>query len=127
MAQTVRPKPAREILTEGLSATIASGASLSGAVAISYLVPVTIVVPAEFDGTAITFQGSLDGTTFYNLYDEAGTEINFPASASRIIKVTNLAYFYGLEYIKVRAGTAASATNQTTTDTVLTVFVRSID
>ena len=127
MAQTVRPKPAREILTEGLSATIASGASLSGAIAISYLLPVTIVVPAEFDGTAITFQGSVDGVNYFNLYDEAGTEINFPASASRIIKITNLAYFFGLEYLKIRAGTAASATNQTTTATVLTVFVRSLD
>jgi len=126
MAQTVRIRPTNEILTEGLSATIASGASLSGAVAISYLVPVTFVIPAEFDGTAITFQGSVDGTNYFNLYDEAGTEINFPASASRIIKITNLSYFYGLEYIKVRAGTAASATNQTTTDTVLTVFVRTI-
>ena len=109
MAQTVRPRPAEEILTEGLSATIANGASLSGAVAISYLTPLHIVIPAGFDGSAITFQGSVDGTTYYNLYDESGTEVNFPAGASRIIKVTNIAYFYGLEYIKIRSGTAASA------------------
>ena len=124
MAQTVRPRPALEEITEGLSATIASGASLSGAISLSYLTVVSILIPAEFDGSAITFQGSVDGTNYFNLYDETETEVNFPVSASRLVKVTNVNYFFGLEYLKIRAGTAASPTNQSTTDTVLTVFVK---
>jgi len=124
MAQTVRPRPALEEITEGLTATIASGASLSGAISLSYLTVVSILIPAEFDGSAITFQGSVDGTNYFNMYDEYGTEINFPVSASRLVKITNVDYFFGQEYLKIRAGTAASATNQTTTDTVLTVFVK---
>ena len=126
MAQTVRPRPAQEEITEGLSATIASGSSLSGAISLSYLTVVSILIPSTFDGSAITFQGSVDGINYFNLYDEAGTEINFPVSASRLVKITNANYFFGLEYLKIRAGTAASAINQSTTDTVLTVFVKLI-
>lgn len=99
-------------MAEVATATIANGESLSGAVQLGGMYLSKIALPAEFDGTAITFQGSLDGSTFYNLYTNAGTEVNYPASASRVI-VPEFMDFLGLHSIKVRAGTAGAATNQT--------------
>ena len=115
------------IIKEVRTTTIASGASLSAAVDLHGLIVREIGLPATFDGTAITFQASIDGTNYFNLYDEAGTEVNFPAGASRIITVSNAWLFTGIVYLKIRAGTAASATNQSTTDTVITITAVSFD
>lgn len=126
MTKTIVPRPAIEDISEGKTATIASGASLSGAIDLEYLFVTEILIPSTFDGTAITFQKSDDNSTFYDLYDEDGVEINFPASASRIINISQVTKLYGFRYLKIRAGTAASPTAQTTTDTILTVMVRSL-
>lgn len=104
-------------LTDVTTVTIANGASLSGALNLGGMFPGAFVIPAEFDGAAITFQGSIDDANFFNLYDATGTEVNYTVSASRCV-VPNLGQFYGLSSIKVRAGTAGAASNQTG-DTVI--------
>lgn len=103
-----------------LKKPILTGASLSAAFDIpSGYFPCKIELPAAFDGTALTFQGSVDGTTFFDLYRDTGTEVNYTVAHSRII-VAKLEDFVGLKAFKVRAGTAASATNQTG-DTAISV------
>lgn len=92
--------------------TIANGESLSGAVNLGGMFPGAFALPAELDGTALTFQGSVDDVTFYNLYDTTGTEVNYTVAASRLL-IPNMSHFYGLSSLKVRAGTAGAATNQT--------------
>lgn len=117
------PGSEQTIERDTLDVTITSGQSLSAAAnAKGYLV-VGVSVPATFDGSALTFQVSPDGTTWYNAYDAAGTELNITASASRFIALPQDA-MQGVEWLKVRAGTAAAGTNQTTTDTILTLHVR---
>ena len=96
-----------------VEATIAIEASLSGAVDLGKMTLVSIQSTSDLEGAAYTFQGSLDGVTYANIYDEAGTEVNIPVSEARLVTITNPNIFHGKQYIKVRTGTAASATAQT--------------
>lgn len=98
---------------EVVSATIANGASLSDAVNLGGMLLARIDVPAEFDGTALTFQGSVDDVTFYNIYDKSGTELNYTVAASRDVRIDSIFDFWGLSSIKIRAGTAGAPSNQT--------------
>lgn len=72
-----------------------------------------IAIPSGWiTATSITFQTSVDGVTFYNLYDSIGTEYAVTVAASRSVLVP-LIDFIGIRYIKIRSGTAAAAVNQT--------------
>lgn len=104
------------------TATIANGASLSGAVNISNRNMFGILMPSAWTAAALTFQGSLDGTNFYDLYDDTGTEISFSVAASRYVLVSWPAKFFGLKKLKIRSGTSASAVNQAA-DRALTIII----
>lgn len=103
--------------------TIAVGASLSGALNIDQRNLFAIITPSNLTATALTFQGSYDGTTYYNLYDDTGTEINFSVGTSRYVLVSFPVKFLGLKKLKIRGGTSAAATNQTSTDASIDVIV----
>jgi hypothetical protein len=92
--------------------TILSGASLSDALNIASRNFFAVIMPAAWTTANLTFQGSYDGTTYYNLYDEAGNEVTFTAAASRYILISTPAKFLGLKKLKVRSGTSGSAVNQ---------------
>lgn len=89
--------------------TIASGQSLSGAAYIGAGQLVAIQMPNTWDAADLTFQGSTDGTNFFNLFDGGGNEIDFQAAASEQITVDN---FRGAVWIKVRSGTSGTPVNQ---------------
>lgn len=105
--------------------TIESGATglASKALYIGDRVPVAIFMPATWVAASLTFQGSVDGTNFYNLYDEGGNEITFTVAQQRTV-VLAAASLAGVPYLKFRSGTSALAVNQTA-DRVLTVMLRS--
>src|SRR5690242_8642270 len=92
--------------------TIANGSSLAPAIDIGPNTLVAVVMPAAWDAAAMTFAGSIDGTNFFPLYDETGTEINIPVAASRYVKL-DPSVFAGVRYVQVRSGTSGSAVNQT--------------
>lgn len=94
------------------TATIADQASLSGAIATNGLTPVRLQVPAGIEGTAFTFQVSLDGVTYANFYDEFGVEVNYTMAASRTVDLP-FATWKAVRWFKIRTGTAASASAQT--------------
>lgn len=98
--------------TSVLTATIASGASLSGAVDLgSGGRAARIAMPAAWTTANLTFQASYDGITYNNLYDKDGVEYTAQAAASRSILLP-VADWYGIRYLKVRSGTSAAAVNQ---------------
>lgn len=98
---------------ETFTATIANTASLSGAVDLGVYRLCGIETPSAIDSaTAITFQASADGATWVNIYDATGAEKSITVSTSRRIILTP-ADFYGVRFIKVRLGTAASPTTAT--------------
>lgn len=103
--------------------TIASGTSLSPAVALGAQSILAIVIPAGWDAADLTFQASVDGVTYFNLHEAANdTEVTVQAGASRFIRLDpNL--FGGLPFVKLRSGTAGVPVNQTAART-LTLLTR---
>lgn len=66
-----------------------------------------VMIPSAWETANLTFQGSLDGVTFENLYDDAGNEVVATVDDSRAValntKYLGLAPF---EMVKIRSGTA---------------------
>jgi len=101
-----------------ITATIASGQRLSGAVSIANKTLVGIVIPANWTTASLSFQASGDGgTTFGELLDETAT-------AKSVSSITGGAYtviavdptkWRGITSLKVRSGTSGAAVNQTNT------------
>jgi hypothetical protein len=105
-----------------VTATIASSASLSGAVDLQQAssgllqagVLVGIELPASWTTANLTFQGSHDGVDYADVYDEFGIELTTVVgalSAARRV-VLDPARFAGLRYIKVRSGTTGTPVSQ---------------
>lgn len=100
------------------TATIASGASLSGAVSLGNLSLVGIIMPAAWTAADITFQVTPDGTNYYELNYTDGTAAN--AVAAVTIKTPTASLFIaidpdqmrGVSHVKVRSGTSGSAVVQ---------------
>lgn len=93
------------------TATIANGASLSGAVDLGGRKLVAIVMPSAWDAASLTFQASPDGVTYYNLYDGA-TERALVVSAN-YYSALGIGDWVGTRFLKIRSGTAGAAVNQT--------------
>lgn len=106
------------------TATIASGATQSGAVNIDGFTLVGIYIPSTFDGTTLTVQvaPTSDGT-FVNAQaaSSASTVYTITVAASQYVPIENLAISAGWQYIKFTAGTS-----QSTTSTILTLAVRPV-
>jgi len=93
-------------------ATIAASESLSDSVDLGSGTVFGIIIPASWTTADLTFQGSVDGTNFYNLFTDDGTEYTVVAAASRFIASINYPLYYNLAFLKVRSGTAGSPVNQ---------------
>ena len=94
-----------------ITATIASGQSLSAEVNLGAGRLFAISMPSAWTTAALTFQGSFDSETFYDLYDEEGTEVTVDAAASRFILIDPNKWF-GLRTLKIRSGTTGTPVNQ---------------
>lgn len=90
---------------------IASGESLSTALDIDGALAIAIHMPAAWTTASLTFQASFDGTTYNNVYDDAGNEVTVTAAASRAITILSN-YLTPFRFIKIRSGTSGSAVNQ---------------
>jgi hypothetical protein len=102
--------------------TIAAGASLSGASAAhpgKHLFGV--VTASTWDAAKITFQVSMDGVAWFNLRDKTA-EYEIAAITGAAAVGLDLGIFYPWNYVKVRSGTSAAATNQVDATIVTLVF-----
>lgn len=93
------------------TATIANGASLSGAVEIDGATLVGVVMPAAWTTANLTLQMSADDSNFANVYDELGSEKTITAAASRYI-LLNPSDYLGSNSLKIRSGTSGTPVNQ---------------
>lgn len=92
------------------TATIANGQSLSGSVYLGDQSLVGIQMPAAFTGTALTFQAAQgDGSSFSNVHNATGTEIQVTVAANRYV-IIDPALLAGALYLKIRSGTSAAPT-----------------
>ena len=109
-----------------ITVTIAISTSLSAEIGTGAKTIVGIAMPASgWDSAVLSFQVSVDGgKTWLELYDTTGTEVSFVAAAGQYIQVDPV-LFAGINDIKVRSGTSASAVTQTAART-LTLVCRQV-
>jgi hypothetical protein len=99
------------------TAIIGAGTALSAPVGIGESQLHGILLPSVWTTANLTFQVSVDGTNFFELYDDAGNEITVNAAASRYCALdpTRWRSIYSLI---VRSGTSASPVNQVAQATI---------
>lgn len=111
-------------LCETEEATIANGASLSGGVNLRGRVLCGVYMPAAWTAAGLSFQGSADGVTYYDIHAALG-EVTATTAASVYASVDPTP-FLGVNFLKVRSGTSAAAVNQLA-ERVLTLMTGSPD
>lgn len=94
-----------------VSVTIANGAALSGAVKLGGATLLGIEMPAAWTAAGLTFQHSIDGTNFFDMYDSAGSEVTLVVVAAHYVFLPP-ANWSGIIYLKVRSGTGGTPVNQ---------------
>lgn len=96
------------------TATIASGAALSGAIDLGGADDFAIVMPSAWTTANLSFQGSDSLTgTYADLYTDGGNEVVVSAAASRVISLANVRQFLGgVRFLKIRSGTTGTPVNQ---------------
>lgn len=107
-------------------AVIASGQSLSGVIDLEQLNITGFLIPASWTTAKLTFQISPDGTTFGDLLDASGNEIQLIVSAGKFIGV-NLSELSGARFIKVRSGTSGTPVNQAADRTINIVMTNNAE
>lgn len=116
-----------------ITATIASGASLSGAIRLGIHETTEggttraesrlcgIIMPASWTTADITFQVSDDGVNYYDFYDaDTVSEIAYTFSAGKAYRI-DPTIFYAANYVKIRSGTSATPVNQAASRDILLV------
>lgn len=104
---------------------IANGASLSAFIDLQDHELVAIVWPAAWTAAVLTLQSSLDGATYFDVVDAAGTEVSFPTQTSKHMLVDPTKPAYGLgRFIKLRSGTSAAPVNQAAERTIGVLLAR---
>jgi len=109
------------------TATISSAGSLSGSVSCG--APrslIGLITPSAWTAAAISFDVSMDDSTFVALYDDTGTEVFIPSAsiatgAARAFAL-DPADFAAWKYIKVRSGLNGSVVAQGADRAVTLVF-----
>ena len=95
-----------------VAASIASGAALSGVIDLGTSQRLCrIILPATWTAAALTFQTSVDGTNFYDLFDVSGNEISYTVTAGKNILIP-FSDWIGIRYLKLRSGVTATPVNQ---------------
>lgn len=89
--------------------TIGSGQTVSDTVTLNGFGMVGLIMPSTLTSTAMSFNGSQDGTNFSPLYNTSGTLLSITVAASRIILLSP-GDFVGINYLQLVAGTAEGST-----------------
>lgn len=111
--------------------TITNGTSLSPGVYLGAGEFVGVEMSAAWTTAPLTFQGSIDGTNFFNMVDGNGVEISVGAATAlagvhiAFGEETNAKteHFRSAVYVKVRSGPSSAPVNQGA-DRILTLIVK---
>ena len=93
--------------------TIANGASLSDSQQIDEAMLVGLKLPGTWTTANLTLQAAGEDaeSTFCNVYEQDGTEVEINAAASRYVALEPVK-FAGMKHIKIRSGTSGTPVNQ---------------
>lgn len=116
------PKSVSLDVTGTVTFTIANDQSLSNASDdLRGVLCVAVLMPGTWTAAALTFQVSLDGETYTNMWYD-GAEYEVTAAASQYI-VLDAKDFVGIRYLRVRSGTSGTPVNQGGARTVTVVTI----
>lgn len=94
------------------TATIASGQSLSAAVDLRFRQLIGVIMPSTWTDANVTFQVSVGGTNFFDLYSFDGTEFTITVAGTPRYFAIDPFEFLMVRYVKVRSGTGGSPVTQ---------------
>lgn len=106
-----------------LTATISNGQAITASIYLRDQPLVAIQMPASWTTANLTFQGSNDGTTFFDVYNLDGDEYTVTAAAGRYIVLSPFEFQWA-RYIKIRSGTTGTPVNQSADRTIVLVTRR---
>jgi hypothetical protein len=106
------------------TATIANGASLSGTIDTKGRTLVGIEMPAAWTAASMTYQVSMDGANWRDLYNGDGDELTTAVSTSRFVAFSWYE-FLPVRYVKIRSGSSGTPVNQGGART-LTIVTRKV-
>jgi hypothetical protein len=99
-----------------LIATIPNGTAVSNGFQLHDHNSIILTTPAAWTAAVLTFDVSLDGVTWYPLYDDAAAEVSIASAtigASRAIAAaTILNKVLGATWVRLRSGAAGAPVNQ---------------
>jgi len=101
------------------TATIATGAALSGAIDLGGQLLCSIALPSGWTTASLTFQASHDNVTYRNVYSTDGTELTVTSATADRHVVLDPANFAGVQFVKIRSGTSGTPVNQTGGDDLI--------
>jgi hypothetical protein len=74
-----------------------------------------IIFPATMTGTAVTFDYSLDETSWYDVVETDGTEVSYTVTAGDVVRVDPSGWaFASSGYIRITSGSAEAADRKIT-------------
>jgi len=97
------------------TATIASGASLSGAVTVDGEAVVAVITPAAWTAAALTFEKSIDGAAFFPVFDvdaELDVVSAVMGTAQARWVVLDPRIYADAKAIRLRSGTSGAPVSQ---------------
>jgi hypothetical protein len=108
-----------------LTLTIAAGASLSTDIDLGIARFAGVIVPSGWTAANITFQASVDDITWFELYDDSGTEVTLTVGGTPpyFIIAKTPAVFAPVRFLKLRSGTAALPVVQVSAASLIVVAV----
>lgn len=108
------------------SGSIVVGQSQSNAIQLNDLTAVGLTTGSNISGSMLSFLVSVDGATFYPLYNSSGTEVTYSASSVARAYVLDRDTFLAWNFIKLREGTSGSAILQAGVNTLFNINSRLI-
>ena len=94
------------------TATIANNESLSDAIDLADSSLVGIIMPAAWTAAGLHIAGSVDGISYYPLFDTAGNELGITTAVAAYMYSFDPGLAVPPKYIKLRSGTAGTPVNQ---------------
>lgn len=108
-----------------ISVTIPDGTDPSAAVDVRDFEIVAIQMPASWSAADVTFQGSVDNSTFQNIYTSDDAELVVEAAQARFVALMEpeITALKACMWIKVRSGTSGVPVDQNADRTLTLVGV----
>lgn len=106
MANVVNPRPSNRTYASVAMTTAADG--VSEEINLTGLSLACVQMPTGWTDARLGFQASIDGVSYFNVYDTAGEFLTYATSASRVV-VFDPAVLSGVQRMKLVSETSAGA------------------